>query len=202
MKTTTLFVISAFMLLSGLNAQTGHKVTESGFAYSPADLSIATGDTVTFEGTASHPIQEVSEETWTNNGITPLAGGFAFESGSGTVVFPNTGVHYYVCTVHVALGMKGKITVGSPTALNLTELKGTSLYPVPLTGNTLTMNMNKPVQELSVRVYDMAGNTWITETGAAPDGSYRLQCPDLAKGLYFLQLKSGDSETVLKFTKD
>lgn len=202
MKTTTLMVITACFFLSGMNAQTAHKITESGFAYNPAELSIAAGDTVIFEGTASHPIQEVSEETWTNNGITPLAGGFAFESGSGTVVFPNTGVHYYVCTVHVALGMKGKITVGSPTAVYQTELKETSLYPVPLTGNTLTVNMNKPIQELSVRVYDIAGNTWISETGSAPDGSYRLQCPELAKGIYFLQLKTGESETVLKFTKD
>jgi plastocyanin len=202
MKTIILIFSIAFTFVGGLNAQIAHTITESGFAYSPAELTIAPGDTVKFVGTVSHPIQEVSEETWTNSGITPLAGGFAFAGGSGTVVFPNAGVHYYVCTAHVSLGMKGKIIVGSPTAVSETELKETSLYPVPLSGNILTLNLKKPAEELFVTVYDLAGNTRITERGSASDGTYQLNCLELPKGLYLLRMQTGESSAVVKFTRD
>jgi plastocyanin len=188
--------------MTGINAQTTHTVSVSGFTYSPADLVIATGDEVKFEGSSSHPLQEVSEETWTNNGTTPLSGGFAFEDGSGTVAFPNAGVYYYVCTSHVGQGMKGKITVLSPTAVRDAELREVMLYPVPLSGNVLAITLKNPVVELSLTVYDMAGKMWLSERSGINDGTYRLDCSQLPKGLYLLRMRTDETSTLLKFTRN
>jgi len=79
---TIIFSLVLILVTRGLNAQTTHTVQEAGFAYDPATLTINTGESVKFEGTASHPIQEVSDTPWDNNGTTPLENGFAFPSGS------------------------------------------------------------------------------------------------------------------------
>ncbi len=106
------------MAVIGIQAQTNDTIKESGFAYSPVELTVNTGDTVVFVGSDFHPVLEVSEATWTNKGTTPLEGGFSFPSGNGKIKFTEAGVHYYVCTAHVASDdMKGKITVVAPTAI-------------------------------------------------------------------------------------
>jgi len=202
MKSIILSLCIVLICMAGLKAQITHTVAVSGFTYSPADLAIATGDEVKFEGSSSHPIQEVSEETWTNNGTTPLSGGFAFEDGSGIVPFPNSGVHYYVCTSHAGQGMKGKITVLSPTAVKDAELKEITMYPVPLSGNVLVITVKKPADVFMLTVYDMAGNMRLTERGSSNDGTYRLNCSDLPRGIYLLRMQTGETNTLLKFTRN
>src|SRR3989304_6853872 len=141
MKTILLFCILALLSATGLKSQTTHTVNENGFAYDPAVLNISLGDNVQFNGTATHPIVQVSEATWSENGATPLEGGFSFAEGTGTVTFNEAGTFYYVCTAHVASnGMKGQIVVSVPTALDdLTSVGKYAIYPVPLTGNELTI---------------------------------------------------------------
>ena len=85
----------------------------SGNTFTPSSITITFGDTVNFALNSTHNAVEVSQTTWIANGTTPLAGGFQVPLGGGSV-FPaqlGVGTHYYVCTPHASLGMKGTITV-------------------------------------------------------------------------------------------
>jgi plastocyanin len=66
MKRSLLSTLIVMMTTIGIQAQTNDTIKESGFAYSPADLTVNTGDTVVFVGSDFHPVLEVSEATWTN----------------------------------------------------------------------------------------------------------------------------------------
>jgi plastocyanin len=201
MKSSLLF--SVLLLTAGsLFAQVTHVVQEVGFAYSPATVTINVGDSVKFEGTASHPLRQVSEETWDNNGTTLIQGGFSFASGSGTVGFPDAGTFYYVCTAHVASqGMKGKIIVQAATAVNAVSEGNFSIYPVPFTGNELTIELGHPLQNTDIQVFDLSGSLRIAVQKELISNTLKLDCSGLPAGVYILRIQSGNENLQKKFVK-
>jgi plastocyanin len=204
MKKIILSAMIAMMAVIGIFAQATDTIKDIGFAFAPAELTVNIGDTVIFMGNDYHPVLEVSEATWTNKGITPLDGGFSFPSGSGKIVFAEAGIHYFVCTAHVASNdMKGKITVSGPTAV--TDISGNamvSVYPIPLTGTSLYLTFKNPLQKnLAVSVYDLAGNLRISTQGSTSNGQYSIDCTNLPKGLFLMRLISDDGDSYLKFVK-
>lgn len=92
--------------------------------FSPANLSIVAGDTVTFtsDGTGIHNVASDAGAVTAfrcANGCDG-AGGDGTPSGaawSSTVTFPTPGTVGYHCEVHVSLGMVGTITVTVPVDL-------------------------------------------------------------------------------------
>lgn len=79
-----------------------HTVTLKNTRFHPATLSIRRGDSVTW--------------LWRDGGIRHNVTGVGFHSrtqatGSFTVRFGHRGTFDYVCTIHVAEGMKGKVIV-------------------------------------------------------------------------------------------
>ncbi len=203
MKTFT-FILGLLLVVNGLKAQTTFTVQDNGFTFDPATVNIHVGDSVKFTGSDVHPILQVSEATWNSNGITALAGGFAFPSGSGIVGFPTAGTYYYVCTAHVAShGMKGKIVVSAVTALNEVQVTDIfSLYPVPLRGPDLTVAVRNAVQQpVVVDIYDLDGNLRISKEGNSVDGKYRIDCSALPNGLYLIKMESDQSSAYAKFVK-
>lgn len=204
MKKAILFSLTVMMTIIGIYAQTNDTIKDSGFTFSPAELTVNIGDTVVFTGSDFHPVVEVSEATWTNKGITPLVGGFDFPSGSGKVKFTHAGVHYYVCTAHVASkDMKGKITVVVPSAVpDISANAVLFVYPIPLTGSALYVTFKNQVQKnLIVSVYDLAGNLRISSNGSTNNGQYIVDCTNLPKGLFLMKLSSEDGDTYTKFIK-
>ena len=205
MKTKILLFLVFAFTIPGLNAQTTHTISVSGFAYTPAELTVNTGETVQFEGSASHPVAEVAEAVWNDNGSAPLEGGFAFPDGNGSVSFNAPGVHYYVCTSHVASnGMKGKINVVGATGLDEISVSGKyAVYPVPLTGSELTISSGTSVSEtIEVSVYDMAGNLRISSLGSIKDGKYHVDCSMLPAGLFIMKLETTDGSAFAKLVKE
>jgi plastocyanin len=203
MKTITFFFMALFVAQS-LKAQTTHIVQEVGFTYDPATLTINTGESVQFNGTASHPIVQVSEAIWNANGATPLEGGFSFPTGSGTMNFPDAGTFYYVCTAHVAsFGMKGKIIVQAPTVIDEVILSEKyAVFPVPLTGNELTVALKTTGQnQVFIDIYDLAGKCWISSLGNTIDGKYLIDCSSLPKGLFLMKMKTDEVPFFAKIVK-
>lgn len=87
-------------------------VTTVGNTFSPSELTISAGDSVTFDLGASHNVVEVSKETYEAQGKTALEGGFSVDfGGNETVTFDEAGTYYYVCEPHAGMGMVGMITV-------------------------------------------------------------------------------------------
>lgn len=85
----------------GRSAST-HTVTLKNIAFHPANLSIKRGDSVTWQwrdGSTQHNV--------TGSGFKSRT----MSKGSFTVRFARRGTFSYHCTIHVSLGMKGKIVV-------------------------------------------------------------------------------------------
>ncbi len=88
-----------------------------GSTFVPDSITITEGDTVNFLNLGgSHNAVEVSQATWNVNGNTSN-GGFSVPFGGGMLTGLTAGVYYYVCTVHHASGMKGRIFV-QPAVVN------------------------------------------------------------------------------------
>lgn len=93
-------------------AATTVTVSTVGNSFTPEELVINAGDSVEFSLGATHNAVEVSESDYSANKSTAKSGGFSVGfGGSETVTFDEPGTYYYVCAPHVALGMKGTITV-------------------------------------------------------------------------------------------
>ena len=86
----------------GAHSASAHTVTLSSFRFHPGTLSIRRGDSVRW----------LWRERGTEHNVT-FAGFHSRTqtSGSYTVRFTRSGTFNYHCTIHVALGMRGKIVV-------------------------------------------------------------------------------------------
>jgi plastocyanin len=104
MKKFTLFLFFTSLAIAGYS--TTHTVVNSNFTFSPATLTIQSGDSVRFTLANIHTVVEVSQNTWNNNDNTPLSGGFQLPNGGGLVLPAKltVGTHWYVCGPHASAG--------------------------------------------------------------------------------------------------
>jgi plastocyanin len=156
-----------------------HIILSSGMTFVPDSLSIKTGDTVRFVLDPIHNALEVSQSSWLANDNTSN-GGFSVPFGGGTVVFPGVGVVYYVCTVHAADGMKGRIFVIQPPVqhqlivsladgwnmislpLSVSDSATTTLFPGAASGAFNYLGRYLPSATLTVGT-----GYWLKSVGAA-----------------------------------
>ncbi|UKN01842.1 T9SS type A sorting domain-containing protein [Paracrocinitomix mangrovi] len=105
--------LSLILFISFYSNATIVTIINSGFTFSPDAVTITEGDTVQFTIGGAHFVVETNQTTWNANGNTPLGGGFTTPNGGGMVLpsFLTVGTHYYVCSPHASVGMKGTITV-------------------------------------------------------------------------------------------
>tara|TARA_B100001057_G_scaffold342485_1_gene343408 strand:+ start:2498 stop:3916 length:1419 start_codon:yes stop_codon:yes gene_type:complete len=110
MKVLNTLLILLIPFISIAQTPISHVIEASNYNFFiPSELTINLGDTVYFENLILHNAVEVSEETYNSDGIISN-GGFELYS-DGYVVLEEVGTHYYVCTPHVQMDMKGKIIV-------------------------------------------------------------------------------------------
>ncbi|PVH27975.1 cupredoxin domain-containing protein [Pararhodobacter oceanensis] len=89
-------------LATSANATTTHEVSIEGFAFSPASLSIAAGDTVTFTNNDAAPHTATAQSAGLDTGT--------LNSGdSESLTFNTPGTFAYRCRFHPA--MRGTVTV-------------------------------------------------------------------------------------------
>lgn len=122
--------LSLLLLSAGLTGfSTTVIVTNQSNSFSPNSVTITLGDSVKFLIASAHDAREVSLTTWSTNGNTALSGGFQTPFGGGLVLPAQltVGTHYFVCTPHASMGMKGVITVQACT---------TPSTPGSINGNT------------------------------------------------------------------
>ncbi len=159
MKTTLKHIIIIAILLMtfvGWVQTTTHTITNSGFSFSPANITINLGDTIKFQLSSLHNAVEVSQSTWNSNGNTPN-GGFTTPFGGGIVVLQEAKIYYYVCSPHASIGMKGTITVNSTT-----DIKNIS-QDIPVRFN-LYQNYPNPFNPSTIIRYSLPEASYVTLT--------------------------------------
>ncbi|MBP8114308.1 MAG: T9SS type A sorting domain-containing protein [Chitinophagaceae bacterium] len=87
-------------------------------------------------------------------------------------------------------------------ATNLTVKQDIVLYPNPVTGKQLTMQMNSTAGDYFVKIYSANGQIVKTETLKHPGGSYAktIELPSqLQAGQYYMQVSGGEKILTSKF---
>jgi plastocyanin len=196
MKKTLLFYVLIFLSFPAFC--TIHTITNIGNEYSPASITIAPGDTVVFLLSSEHDAREVSQETWNANSGVALPGGFQVPMGGGMLLPAQLteGIHYFVCTPHAFLGMKGTITVQSATNTEEVMPPAISVYPNPASEYLLVKNHGSSTRFV---ITDVTGRQRLA--GLLGGETPAVDVSSLASGMYFLLL-GGKGEQRLKFIKE
>jgi plastocyanin len=162
-------------------------ITNSGDTFSPSSITITFGDTVNFVLASEHDAREVSLETWNANGITPLPGGFQTPFGGGLVLPEQLGVgtHYYVCTPHAVIGMKGTIIVESTTGISDNPLQtNISVFPNPA-NDLITIATEGNMAGSTFIITDLTGKLHMT--GELHNNTTTVDISQLTNGVYLFQ---------------
>jgi plastocyanin len=177
-------------------------ITNSGFTFSPDNVTINFGDVIDFQIGSNHNAVEVSEATWQANDNTPLPGGFSVPFGGGQVSFLTAGVHYFVCQPHASLGMKGKITVNAPQGIDDPVANAHNLiiqpnptngvfyvrYEAGISGN----DHPSPESRVILQVSDYLGREIVKLEGGNIQTSNRINIAEFPDGFYFLRLEDNN----------
>ena len=191
MKTT--FLTSLLLMSTFLTAFSATwTITNSGVTFTPSSVTIELGDSINFNISSMHNAAEVSQATWDANGNTPLPG-FSTPFGGGLVLPAKltAGTHYYVCTPHASIGMKGIIIVQNTTDVSeVQQQTNISVYPNPSDGKfQLTFTSSQVSKNCNLEILDMQGNyiyqSDITQPKTAVDLSYQ------PSGIYFARFFDG-----------
>ncbi len=163
-------------------------ITNSGFSFSPATITITLGDDVNFDLDNIHNAVEVSQTTWAANGNSPLSGGFQTPFGGGQVNASQLGIgtHYYVCSPHASGGMKGTIIVQTATGIaDNPKQMIISVYPNP-SHSLMTVKTNNTLTDSRFFITDQSGRK--VSSGRLEDETTLVNISHLATGVYFLQV--------------
>jgi len=180
-----ILLVAIVLSFSFTSRATVHVVTTSGLSFMPPSITILAGDTVDFTGIGSnHSVIEVSQTTWNANMNTPLAGGFSFPLGGGTL-FTSTlsqGMHWYVCGPHASSGMKATINVvGTVGIASITPSAG----QIATAPNPFSSSLTVVAPGLDgFRVFDMAGREVLSAAMEEGQNTYVLDAARLNRGVY------------------
>ena len=197
----TLLLITLFFIAAYSRA-TIITVTNSGNSFSPNLITVNDDDTVRFLLASNHDAREVSQATWNANGSTALPGGFQTPF-SGGFVFPvqlTVGTHYYVCTPHANIGMKGRIIVNSTSGIgnNPATAAAITVYPNPF---ATKVTVEAPGIDL-VTIHNLLGMEITAIAVKSGLSSFELGTAALGKGVYFFKFyKDGNVKGVRKLVK-
>jgi plastocyanin len=204
----TLLLLSLLVSYSGLVLSNKVIITNSGFTFTPDSISISVSDTVVFQIASIHTVLEVSQATWNVNGNTPFPGGFSLTFGGGQLTGLTAGIHYYVCSIHYSMGMKGRIFVNSASGINTTGPRSgeISIFPNPTTGKFSLRYQESGIhlvmnQETRLDIYNFLGEKIISQTSLQPQRSYELDLTSFPDGVYFLRIVNSRKTTTVRIEK-
>lgn len=191
-------ILSLLLVLIGV---TGYAktwvITNSGFEFSPDDISIQLGDSVRFQLAAIHNAIEVTEADWNNNKNNPLVGGFSLPLGGGLVPAEKLteGIHFYVCGPHASAGMKGKIKVENTTSIrNQPTASALKLFPNPSNGVfQLEMENTSTKSNFYINVFDSQGRSVYISRNLEPQSLRQLDLTALGQGVYIVKVSDGSA---------
>ncbi|MAW83086.1 MAG: hypothetical protein CL832_01320 [Crocinitomicaceae bacterium] len=159
MRKITLLFISC--TLSCILLATNHNVTTVGNTFSPANITINQGDTVTWTNGGGFHNVNATQTTYPNN---PEGFGNSVSSSSWTFqhIFTIPGTYDYQCDPHTAMGMVGTVIVNSvsltPSDLTFTAIMDLTTPSAGNTGKAILLTANQTISDLSIYGFGSATN--------------------------------------------
>jgi len=193
MKIFTLIIVSFLIASVSMQAKIW-KIGNSSNKFTPNTITITYGDTVNFSITSIHDAREVSEATWNSNKSSALTGGFQTKFGGGTVLPEklSVGTHYYVCTPHASVGMKGIIIVENKNTdvIDMNIENHIKIYPNPA-NEYIEINLTSDLIGKEFYIADQNGN--VVYIDRLNSEIVKIDLTILSSGIYFI--KFGNSIT-------
>lgn len=192
MKTLLFTLLMCSFFLYGFS--TSWNITNVGYAFSPDSLTIDEGDNLNFILESTHNAVEVSQSVWFANGNSPVVG-FSVPYGGGTVEAAQLtiGTHFYVCSPHVSMGMKGKVSVRAISGIDVSKNeKDFMVYPNPVIDKFNIKFYLTESKLLEIELFDVQGKlVKILVPKASFSGaflrSFELQ-KGMAPGVYIIRM--------------
>ncbi len=192
---TTIFISFLLIVNHNIFAQTTHIVHASNYTFTPADLTIVQGDTVTWVWDEGTHTTTSDSTTGTDVWDAPL------DQNDPTFSFVLTypGVHHYHCKFHASLGMVGTITVQVPTSVteenNQTPIKYQldQNYPNPFNPATEIRYSIGKSGLVQLNVYNILGKrikSLINQIQSAGNYDVSFNAGNLPSGIYFYKLST------------
>lgn len=199
-KKTILTLFLSAVVLTVIAAK--HTIVNSGFSFSPTELSINIGDEVTFSLESAHNVVEVNKTNWEANANTSN-GGFSLGFGGGTIKFDSPGTYYYVCQPHASMGMKGKIIVSSTSSLQSSSLSQStmSVSPNPATDQfkvSLTVPGSQWVHIYMTDILGTRTKQLVPLQKVVDTYTNSFETSGIRKGAYMIVAEIGNKQTIKK----
>jgi plastocyanin len=186
-KNFTLVFSLLFSLFS--LAQTNDTISTSGMSFSPSELTIEIGDTVTFINTGGSHNVNGTQATFPNNPES-----FGNSVGTGWTyqhIFSIVGEYDFQCNPHASHGMTGKVIVQSNTSTqNLDFESHSNIFPNPFQNELAIQGCNGG----EVFLYSVVGRLELNQQ--ITNDSYTLSTNELPSGIYLYQITMANKETV------
>lgn len=162
--------------------QTNYQINAQATSWSPNDLTIEVGDSVTWinNNSGTHNVNGTTATYPANpESFSMLTSGTNWTFGKR---FTIPGIYMYRCDIHSAM-MTGKVTVVDPSLGldNIQSASGISFGPNPA-GNEITIRAN--ASDFRVAIYDMVGHQVLSErlvdqthlsVASLPQGTYLIE---------------------------
>ncbi len=189
-------IITTFVCLIFISQSlfaTKHTIAISGFAYSPATVSAAIGDTISIAASGTHPLVQVDQTNWNTNTPTAMAGGWGTKTTTYTFTIASAGTIYYGCVNHMAsMQMKGQINV---TTTGVKQVSATTnktvLFPNPAVNGEFTIKVENNTANGIVTIYNIEGK--LVETHILNAGVVEIKTK-LPTGEYFYAVTVNQKE--------
>ena len=167
--------------------QTNYEIDAQAMSWTPNDLTIQLGDSVTWKNANSgtHNVNGTTA-TYPSNpeSFSMLTTGTNWTFGKR---FNIPGVYLYRCDVHASM-MTGKVTVVDPSAGVEENVASTITFgPNPATD---IITIHAKTTDFTVVIYDMAGNKVMDRE---MKNENQLNVSSLTKGAYVIEVRSGGS---------
>ena len=190
------FTLSFFLSISViLFAQTDHQIDAQAMAWSPNDITIEVGDSVTWinNGTGSHNLNGTTATFPANpESFGDLNVGTNWVFGKR---FNIPGVYLYRCDPHSVV-MTGKVTVVDPAAaIKPNQLTQVSISPNPAKD---VIRIQSGSSKNTVVIYDMLGNKVLNTT---LENQSQLDISRLNTGVYMVEVYSTNGYAKMKLIK-
>jgi plastocyanin len=196
----------ATLVVSFSATATVHMVTRTGFTFTPDTVHAIVGDTVHWDLPSAHNVTEVSQSTWNANGNTPSGGffynGIAVSTGTANFVTTTAGTHWYVCSPHASMGMKGVIIV-SPNSAGVEDRQDIAfdVYPTPAREMVFVqLEDNREASEISL--FGVDGKVVQNIQVAANTAVVEISLAHLPKGVYFIRVRQGRLSSTARVIKE
>ena len=187
-----ILAISPNLILS----QTLHVVEVSNFVFTPANLTVETGDTVRWINMEGLHNVVADDGSFTSG--DPASNMWIFDH-----IFTAPGQNPYFCVVHGGpggVGIAGVITVQMATDISESKVHPDKFeliqnYPYPFNPGTIISFIIPVTTFVNLKVYNILGNeiaTLVNEEKAAGEYTLEFNASGLSSGIYFYTLSAGN----------